>query len=257
MEVNKFTAELCGIILGDGHMHKTANSITIAGGIDDLLYFQQRVIPLFRKCFPNVNPRIHRLKRKQAYHLIVENKAIFHFFLSHFGLKRGRKDDAHIPGIVVSNPTLTPHFVRGLFDTDGCFKFSKQHKTYAYYPRIRFAFMDSPLAHELQILLSKIGFIPRKSVRPNHGYVTDKNLAQYEISGQNALERWMRIVKPANPVQVTKYLFWKKYGYHVQYMTLSDRLSWINGQTIGPGGFEPPSMGVFSFRLPKPTILGR
>ncbi len=195
-----------------------------------------RVIPLFRRCFHNVNPRIIRLKGKQAYNLEIENVNIFQFFINTFGLKRGPKDNARVPEIISSNSALIPHFLRGLFDTDGCLKFSKQTRSYSYYPRIRFALMASPLAHELHSLLKRKGFAAIKDVRPNHGYKTTKDIVTYEISGKAALEKWMRLIKPANPVQIAKYSYWKKFGRHVPHMTFSERLV-----LIGPGGFEPPS----------------
>ncbi len=246
MRLNKRTAELCGIILGDGNLHKRCNRITISGSSDDLLYFQSRVIPLFRKCFKSVNPRIVQCESRNACNLEIENITIFNFFIEKFGLRRGPKNNASIPKVIISNPLLIPHFLRGLFDTDGCLKFSKQARSYSYYPRIRFAFVSSPLAHELNSLLQEVGFISNKHVKLNHGYKTTKDLVTYEISGKAALEKWMQIVSPANPVQIAKYLYWKKFGRHEPYMSFTDRVS-----KIGPGGFEPPSMG------PKPTILGR
>ncbi len=246
MEFNENTAELCGIILGDGNLHKSYNRITISGSSDDLIYFQNHVIPLFRKCFGAINPRIYRLKGKNAYNLEIYGKDIFQFFLSTFGLQRGPKDNAHVPEVVSSNASLMPHFLRGLFDTDGCLKFSKQARLYAYYPRIRFALMESPLANELHPLLRQTGFIASKDVRPNHGYKTTKNLVTYEISGKDALERWMRIIWPANPVQIAKYVYWKKFGRHVPHISFAERVL-----SIGPGGFEPPSQESES------RILGR
>lgn len=245
MEINVNTAELCGIILGDGNLHKKFNRITICGSYDDILYFRQHVIPLFKKYFPVVYPRIVALKNKRAYNLEIENVDIFQFFIKSFGLRRGPKDDAHIPNVISSNPELIPHFIRGLFDTDGCFKFSKQARDYSYYPRIRFAQAECPLSHELHDLIQRVGFIARKYVRQNHGYKTYKNLVTYEISGADAFERWMRIIQPANPVQIAKYLYWKKFGRHEPHLSFADRVS-----KIGPPGFEPRSTG------PEPVILG-
>lgn len=236
MKLNAHTAELCGIILGDGHLHKSCNRITISGSADDLAYFQKRVIPLFRRCFHNVNPRIVRLKGKQAYNLEIENEEIFQFFINIFSLKRGPKDDARVPEIISSNSSLIPHFLRGLFDTDGCLKFSKQVRSYPYYPRIKIALASSPLVHQLGFLFKQTGFAANKNVRPNHGYKTTKDLVAYEISGQRALERWMRIIRPANPVQIAKYEYWKRFGRHVPNMPFPERVL-----RIGLGGFEPPS----------------
>ncbi len=45
------------------------------------------------------------------------------------------------------------------------------------------------------------------------------------ISGKENLIKWMELIKPANMVQSTKYLFWKKYGYYIPKSTLKERLS--------------------------------
>ena len=255
MEVNALTAELCGIILGDGNLSRYLNRITITGSSDDVVYFKHRVIPLFKKCFPQVNPMLFPVKNKKAYQLIVENKSIFNFFIERFGLQRGRKDTAHVPEVIVARKELIPHFLRGLFDTDGCFKFCKQAKSYSYYPRIRIALMDSPIAHALQELLLTAGFDARKHVRPNNGHGI-KDLVQYELSGVDAFERWMRVILPANPVQIAKYLYWKENGRHIPYLSLFERLALIKDvelvyDMIALTGFEPVSTG------PKPAILSR
>ena len=246
MEIDPFTAELCGIILGDGSMHKTQNRITISGSSDDIHYFKLHVIPLFKRCFPVVHPRIIRLKTANALNLEIQNVTIFQFFLQTFGFKRGPKNNARIPEVILADPSLRPHFLRGLFDTDGCLKFSKQARDYSYYPRIKFGLAESPLIHELQGLLSNMKFIASKHSRLNHGYQTTRDLVSYEISGMKALERWFNEIKPANPVHIAKYVFWKRYGFHMPYLSLKDRLSYI-----GSGGFEPPSRG------PEPPILSR
>ncbi len=236
MNLEESAAELCGVILGDGNLHRQSNRITISGSSDDIFYFQNRIIPLFRKCFGSLHPRIVRLKGKQAYNLEIENVDIFQFFIKTFGLKRGPKHNAQVPEVITSNQTLIPHFLRGLFDTDGCLKFSKQSRSYPYYPRIRLALASSPLAHRLSYLFEQLGFVAGKDVRLNHGYKTTKNLVTYEISGVAALERWMRVIRPANPVQLAKYSYWKRFGRHEPKMSFAERVL-----RIGPGGFEPPS----------------
>ncbi len=236
MEINAQTAELCGIILGDGHMHKTKNRITISGSKDDIHYFRNRVIPLFLQCFPDIHPVLVRLKTAEAYNLQVENKLAFQFFIQSYNLQRGPKEAMHIPLVILANDSLIPHFLRGLFDTDGSFKFCKQARGYAYYPRIRIALAESPLTDALQFLFTRAGFKAIKSVKLNHGFATMKNLVTYEISGCAAFERWMTHICPANPVQKAKYDYWTKYGRHEPGMIYEERI-----YKIASGGFEPPS----------------
>ena len=80
------------------------------------------------------------------------------------------------------------HFLRGLFDTDGCLKFSKQTKNISYYPRIRFCFQDSTLINDLRLSLKSLEF--------NYGFNKDKrnNTYFFEISGKENLEKWIRLI---------------------------------------------------------------
>ena len=53
----------------------------------------------------------------------------------------------------------------------------------------------------------------------------------YEISGKENLEKWMSVITPNNPVHVSKYLFWKKFGYYEPKSTLQARLDALNLNT--------------------------
>lgn len=91
MELNKHMAELVGIILGDGHIHKKTNMITIVGSLEDLDYYKDQVIPLFEKLFDK-KPTLSKRKDCNTYYLTIHSKEIFDFLTSKIGMKRGPKD---------------------------------------------------------------------------------------------------------------------------------------------------------------------
>lgn len=223
-------AELCGIILGDGSLHKTCNRITIIGSCEDKYYFLNRVVPLFKKTFGNVNLKLNKNKIKNSYNLTLENKEVFETFVKKFGMNRGSKNNVEMPSFIIRNPALVASFLRGLFDTDGSLKFARQTKKINYYPRIQLCFRDSPFANQIGLLLNTLNF--------NFGLWKDKNdrgygknpakMIFYHVSGKENLVRWMNIVKPANSVHVTKYLVWQKYGKCVPRSTLKERLNILN-----------------------------
>ncbi|MBW3001615.1 hypothetical protein KY338_00470 [Candidatus Woesearchaeota archaeon] len=228
-------AELCGIILGDGSLHKTCNRITIIGSCEDKYYFLNRVVPLFKKTFGNVNLKINKNKIKNSYNITLENKKVFDIFVKKFGMNRGSKNNTEIPSFIIRNPALVAPFLRGLFDTDGSIKFSKQTKKIHYYPRIQLGFRDSQFAHQVGALLKSLDF--------NFGKWRDKNdrgygqnpaeMIFYHVSGKENCIRWMELIKPANSVHVTKYLFWRKYGHYVPRSTLKERLYYLdNPETV-------------------------
>jgi DNA-binding transcriptional regulator WhiA len=216
MEINNEVAELCGVILGDGHLHNTENRITITGSIEDLDYYQNHIIPLFEKYF-NIIPKLIKDKNKNSYRLVLQNKRVFNFFINEVGLIRGRKISIYIPRLIFEDITLLKPFIKGLFDTDGSLKFSKQKKEINYYPRIRFSLYRTPLSLELSYVFQKLDF--------NFGFCVDKRngVLCYDISGSKNLDKWMNVVGSSNNVHITKYLIWKKFGYVPPKISLDQR----------------------------------
>ena len=210
-------AELIGAILGDGHIHKKNNLITITGSLEDLEYYQDRITVLFRDLFSQKSV-IRKRTNQNSYYLMVYSKEIVGFLTNQIGLKRGAKNNTTIPGVIMSNKKLSPHFLRGLFDTDGCIKFSKQKSNENHYPRIQIALKKSPIAYQLKALFKKLNF--------NYGSWEDDRFSgtvYYQISGKKNTERWFKEISPQNQVHVTKYLFWKKYGHCIPKSTLKQR----------------------------------
>ena len=217
-------SELIGIILGDGHMHTFCNRIYISGSLFDELYYKNRVSFLFDSLF-NLKPKIYKRSDRNSYILQVENKKVFNFLVFDLGLLRGRKKlRASIPNFIINNERLFPFLLRGLFDTDGSFKFSKQNKGYAYYPRIRLSSQESPMIEQIKYCLSVLGF--------NYGfYINSKkgNIVYiFEISGKKNFFKWMDTVGSLNLVHFTKFLIWKKFGYYDKSQSFYERCSLLN-----------------------------
>lgn len=211
-------AECIGVILGDGHLHKKRDCITIVGSLEDLYYYEDHVIPLLKSLFPG-NPRLRKRNDRNAYYIDFNSKEAMEYLSNKIGLVRGNKVNAKIPDIIKNNMDLIPHFLRGLFDTDGCLKFSKQTKNINYYPRVQFAFRASNFAEEVGIILKKLKF--------NIGSWKENRfngLLFYQISGKANLERWMTLVGSNNLVHKTKYLIWQERGFYIPKSSLKSRI---------------------------------
>jgi len=223
-------AEVCGIILGDGSIHKTQNRITITGSLEDLHYFENHVIPLFQHIFPNLKPHLQKVKDSNAYRLIFENKKMFECLTNVIGLVRGNKKNAKIPKFIFQNRKTMQFFLRGLFDTDGSLKFSKQSTSINYYPRIQFSNQEGVLAHQIGDILVNLGFSFGKWTENNTRSYGNKNnrLTYYHISGIDNLLLWFDLIKPQNLVHSTKFSIWKKYGFCKPCTTLRERLLQIS-----------------------------
>jgi intein/homing endonuclease len=131
-------AEFLGILLGDGNLNKSSNCITIVGSLEELDYYNNFVIPLITSIF-KIKPNLRFRKDRNAIYIDFNSKYIMDYLSKDLGLVRGSKKYAYVPNLIKNNPKLIPHFLRGLFDTDGCFKFSKETSSRNYYPRIHFA----------------------------------------------------------------------------------------------------------------------
>ena len=226
IKINQDIAELTGIILGDGHIHTKHNLITIVGSLEDLGYYKERVIPLFQKVFDKT-VKIRKRNDRNAYYLLIYSKEIIDFFINCVGLKRGSKVKAFIPKIIFSDKKLIKSFFRGLFDTDGCIKFSKQTKSINYYPRVQIALRFSPLAEELSCLFHSTGF-PYGTWKDNRF----SGMIFYQVSGKKNTIRWFKEISPKNMVHRSKYDFWKKFGYYIPKSSLKFRIDELNKTKI-------------------------
>lgn len=213
-------AELIGAIIGDGYLHLTENRIVITGSLEDQFYYKFRLIPLFKSVF-HKEPKISFRKNQNACDLVLENKGVFDILVNKIGLVRGNKTHATVPSDLLKNIRLMKAFLRGLFDTDGSLKFSKQNKEINYYPRIRIALKDSQITEVLELILNSLKFNFSKT----HDNRFSSFILCYEISGMKMLDKWVNEIGFGNMVHASKYLFWKKFGFHKIKSNLEERLN--------------------------------
>jgi hypothetical protein len=199
-------AELCGIILGDGYLHKSANRIVITGSLCDSEYHLQIVAKLFTQNF-DVKPIHFEQRQKNAHYLQIESKSCVAHFLA-LGLERGAKKDIKVPDFINDNQSTTC-FLRGLFDTDGWLKFSRQKTKSPYYPRIRLTAKESKLACQIGDMLKATGF--HYSVWRDRR--TKNTILNYEISGNENTIRWFKVIRPHNSKHLKRYRTWLENGY--------------------------------------------
>ena len=218
---NEKLAEFLGILLGDGNLNKSSNCITIVGSLEEYSYYNDYIVPLIRELFP-VNPKLRKRNDRNAIYVDFNSKEVMNY-LENLGLVRGHKRNAAIPSFIKNSLSLTSHFLRGLFDTDGCLKFSRQSKNINYYPRIRFCFSNTSFSREIGALLNQMNF--NFSTWKDNRF---NGLLYYEISGTENLEKWISLIGINNPVQKTKHLVWKKHGYYIPKSSLNSRIKTLN-----------------------------
>ena len=212
MQISEGLAEFYGILLGDGclsYTHPYGRTgpkylIRIAGDSRNDVDFFGRIVSLIHKLF-DLNVRIRKRAGFNGIEIGFSSKRVF-AFLRDLGFPVGKKHQITISGIFLQNH-LWLHVVRGIFDTDGCLVFSKQHKNLHYYPRVEITSSSEWLIEQLRSLLLRAKFTC-SSRR------TDRNCWKLEVAGKQSLEKWIRTVGSNNPKHVRKYLKWRELGYY-------------------------------------------
>src|SRR3989338_4691735 len=144
LKINSKIAELIGMHIGDGTLYKTNRSLVweLRGALNEKEYYDHNVIQLLQTIF---HKKFHAKCRSGGkngwYGVQISKKEDTTFFL-HYGFRPGTKTyTVKIPEYVKkSSHSIKLAFLRGLFDTDGCLRFDKNHTKNNYYPKIKFDF---------------------------------------------------------------------------------------------------------------------
>jgi len=130
---NEFTpalAYLCGIFAGDGSINikesKSDYFLKCVGNPKDEkpLYFDV-IGPLFKETFGFL-PNMKLYDGGTIFGFVVYSRALIYYLTNEGGLPYGKKyNRLCVPKIFLKDEKLLMHFLRGLFDTDGCVCFKK------------------------------------------------------------------------------------------------------------------------------------
>jgi hypothetical protein len=190
IEPNRLTdkmAELLGIMFGDGCLSRTDGKyfIYISGHkIDDFEYHNINTKKIFKDLFQK-EIRVKSRNDENTIFIRFSSKYIFNELHS-YGMPIGIKyKNLRIPLKLKGNKLVT-HFLRGLFDTDGCVVLSKQHKKIPYYPRLEISSKSKLFLKEILIVLIDKGF---------YGSISKKRKNfRLEIPGFKNLKLWMKVI---------------------------------------------------------------
>lgn len=197
-KMNEEFAELLGIMAGDGCLSTYSKKymIYISGNkTDDLSYHEKTTKTLFKHLFDK-NIKIDFRNKEHTLFIRFSDKNIFKKLAKY--LPVGKKyDQLKIPNEVIKNKKYLFAFIRGIADTDGSMVFSKQHKNYAYYPRIEIASKSKYLLDILLSELKKNGFYGSVSKK-------GKNAHRLEIPGKINLKLWLQKIGFNNNKHIKK-----------------------------------------------------
>jgi hypothetical protein len=237
MNLTPEIVEICGIHAGDGYLRKRGNKteLEIGGSIEEEGYYNNHVVPLFKKAFQvDAKPRPYS---KGTCGLIIMNRNVANV-LNSLGFPYGKKSKVVTVPINIlnsENKIFFSRFLRGLFDTDGHLGFRKFYgkgysefkRNFHSYPTIRLTTVFEGLANNIIAMLNFLeirnflySYKP-KNPRDNHVYCV-------VVNGVAELEKWMRIIGTKNPVKLSRYLVWRKFGFCPTRITLNQREDLLN-----------------------------
>ncbi len=213
LKITPELAEETGWHIGDGSMNYYRNQGKIKGIYqlrghinDDRNHYIQRIKPIFKLLY-RIDLSLREMPSTRVYGFqIWSNKLVD--FKEKLGLPLGKKWDISIPPIFLENNELKISILRGIFDTDGGIYL--QPKYGKLYPRIQITTISSNLAEQIQAILLHLGIRATKYLD-----WIDKNSNRVQayviaVRGNEMFDKFMEIIKPANPKHIKKYLDFKE-----------------------------------------------
>lgn len=220
--MDEYFAELLGAFTGDGWMSKGSGGISLfitGNPKNEKDYYCKRIKYLFKKTFGIcVSPR--EFPYWATYGICIGKRGVMTRFIS-AGMNVGRKaSTVQVPSQIISCPKYYAHFVRGLFDTDGCISFKKSYNKNAsrwqkqnkHRPIITIKTVSKDLAFQVQEMLSLLGIDFALSKKPPFN---GKHCSfELRIESKTAARRFFSIIKPKNSKHLNKFKAWLSQGFY-------------------------------------------
>lgn len=237
LEMTAELAEICGIHAGDGYFRVREygkGEVDISGHMEEKEYYDSHVIPLFNKVFGlDIKGRAFS---RGSYGFVSYRNEIRDALIS-LGFPKGKKSkNVRVPQKILESRNFKIYgaFLRGLFDTDGNLYFRKSYvgtnkfnKNYNHYPAIHLVTISHFLAEDIIKILHELDILfyyhmqDSKKKNESRAYIIT-------INGIEGLNRWMETVGIKNPVKLTRYFVWKKFGFCPPNTTLQQRQDILN-----------------------------
>jgi hypothetical protein len=193
LKTNYDLIELIGIILGDGHLNKKGNTLTITLNFADESNYVEYVINLL-KDVTNIEPSIVKLPNNKANQIRVYGKGIVEELIK-LGLKPGNKvkNQVNVPNWIKNNENYYTYCLKGLIDTDGSIHLTSDKKRIG----INFKNNSKPLVQSFKDMCNKLK-IRTNELYEGLTYSRGKIFSHYklEITKQNQVKKFIMIVNP-------------------------------------------------------------
>jgi len=208
-------AEETGWHIGDGSMNfynrdgngKLKGIYQLRGHIeDDREHYISRIKPIFKLLY-DIDISLREMPSTRVFGFQIWNDKLVKF-KQNLGLPLGKKFNIVIPEAFLIDDNIKIAVIRGIFDTDGCVYL--QPKYNKLYPRLEIGTISKSLGQQIQKIFIELGL--RATVHLDTKGKKDSWLQVYKISirGTEMFDRFMKIIKPANPKHIRKYNLFKE-----------------------------------------------
>lgn len=243
--LDKILAEDIGIQIGDGSLPVYIDKrgvrhyiIGCYGNIkEDREYLTNFVAPLKKKLF-NIDLKVKNHPTAGTCYIKFESKVIFNFYKDIIGLQTGRKNNISIPKIILKSPLeIKLACIRGIADTDFSLVFKKDFRRIHRDPYIQLGCASKNLILQISKILREVKIISTLILDSKEHIrgLTKEYIRHYlQIHGKKNLERWMKLIGFHNPVQMTKYLIWKRFCFCPPKTDLKQRTEILENQLNPP-----------------------
>lgn len=184
-KMNSDFCEILGVLNGDGHVSGLNYEISVVGNLHETEYakylknlLEDRLNLQFRLTLEPTKFKIRTYSKKLALYLHKE-----------YGLPLGNKmGSLRVPQIIKAKKERIYPYIRGLFDTDGCFHIRRKKD-----PMISIASADPRYLEDVRIALESIGIRVAKG---------DQRIFIYN---KDDITLFFKKIKPANTKHLKKY----------------------------------------------------
>ena len=201
-------AYVCGFLMGDGSIsireEKHDHCIKAVGNPRDEREFYDIVIKdLFWELF-HIPLKTRLFDQGTTYGFQFTSKRLVGFLTGTMGLPPSPKQGKlRIPPSILADEGLLRACVRGIFDTDGCVSFKKRNKDDPYYPVVSISSSSSVFISQLHRSLRRLGLdayvVLDYHVRDARLLRGHSLISRVELSGQEKLKEWLRIIGTWHP----------------------------------------------------------
>lgn len=210
--INEELAEEVGWHIGDGSMNFYNNKgykkgiYQLRGHIeDDKEHYLIRIKPIFKQLY-NIDISLREMPSTRVFGFQIWSNKLIDFKVR-LGLPLGKKLSVSIPEIFLENDELKIAIIRGIFDTDGGIQLAKKYNKL--YPIVYI----NTISYELNLQILKI-FKEIGLRATSYSYLDTRGnrqrLYRIMIRGDEMFDKFMDIVKPANPKHIRKYIKYKE-----------------------------------------------